>query len=126
MKNNKFSKWIPALIVMAVIFLFSSQPSENLPDFGMVDRIVKKGGHMFEYGVLALSYWYAFGWSKQRRWLAWLLAILYAASDEYHQTFVSGRHPSVWDVLIFDNFGALISLWIRSRFIKRKSPDADR
>jgi VanZ family protein len=123
MKNNKLSKWIPAFVVMVVIFLFSSQPSGKLPDFGLVDRIIKKGGHMFEYGILALSYWYAFGWARPRRWLAWLLAVLYAASDEYHQTFVLGRHPSIWDVLIFDNFGALISLWITSRVIKRKLSD---
>ena len=110
---------------MSVIFLFSSQPSEKLPDFSWADRIVKKGGHMLGYGLLAMSYWNAFSWDRRKRPLAWLLAVLYAATDEFHQSFVSGRHPSVWDVLIFDNLGALISLWFAGLFIKQKRPDKD-
>jgi len=122
MKNNKFLKWAPALVIMGVIFLFSSQPSQNLPDFGLVDRIVKKGGHMLGYGLLALSYWNGFGWGRKKLPLAWLLAVLYAATDEFHQSFVSGRHPSVWDVLIFDNLGALISLWLAGLYLQKR-PD---
>ncbi len=59
-------------------------------------------------------------------WLALLLALIYAASDEFHQSFVPGRHPSWVDVLGFDGGGALIALglayfWrgISSRFKKR-------
>ncbi len=78
---------------------------------------------MLGYGLLALSYLYALGMDPKRRWLAWLLAVLYAVTDEFHQSFVLGRHPSVWDIVIFDNFGALISLWITSMFIKNKRPD---
>jgi VanZ family protein len=37
-------------------------------------------------------------------------------SDEWHQSLVPGRHPSLWDVLIFDNLGALISLWLTDRY----------
>ena len=123
MKENKLLKWMPALVVMVVIFLFSSQPSKNLPDFGLVDRLVKKGGHMLGYGLLALSYWNGFGLERKKRPLAWLLAILYATTDEFHQSFVSGRHPSMWDVLIFDNLGALLSLWFAGLFIKQKRSD---
>ena len=108
---------------MSVIFLFSSQPSEKLPDLGWADRLFKKGGHMFGYGLLALSYWNGFGWDRRKRPLAWLLAVLYATTDEFHQSFVSGRHPSMWDVLIFDNLGALLSLWLAGLFIKQKRPD---
>jgi len=123
MNKSNFLKWIPALVVMGIIFLFSSQPSRNLPDFGVADRLVKKGGHMLGYGLLALSYWNGFGWERKKRPLAWLLAVLYAMTDEFHQSFVSGRYPSVWDVLIFDNLGTLISLWFAGIFIKQKRPD---
>ena len=78
---------------------------------------------MTGYAFLALSYWYAFDFKKENRWIAWLLAILYAATDEFHQSFTVGRHPSAWDVLIFDNLGALISLWLATLYIKRKQPD---
>ena len=124
MKNKRVIRWLPAIAIMVIIFIFSAQPSDNLPDFGWADRIVKKGGHMFGYGLLAVSYWYAFTWAGRKRWLAWLLVCLYACTDEFHQSFVSGRHPSIWDVLIFDNLGAIISLWLADRNLKQKRPDA--
>jgi VanZ family protein len=55
--------------------------------------------------------------------LCWLLAVFYAVTDELHQSFVPGRHPSLWDVILFDNFGALISLWLTTKFEKQKRPD---
>jgi VanZ family protein len=116
-------RWLPSLLVMFVIFLFSSQPSANLPDFGWADRIAKKGGHMLGYGFLALTYWYGFGWERKRLPLAWVFALFYAVTDEYHQSFVSGRHPSIWDVLIFDNLGAFLGLWLAGFFMRQKRPD---
>ena len=77
---------------------------------------MKKSGHVIGYAALAASYWRGLGMKKEKRWLAWLLAILYAVTDEYHQSFTPGRHPSVWDVLIFDNLGALIALWLANRY----------
>jgi len=123
LRTSRFAKWLPALAVMILIFLFSARPDSDLPNFDWADRIVKKGAHMLGYALLALSYWYAFYLKKEKRWIAWLLAMLYAASDEFHQSFTAGRHPSIWDALIFDNLGALISLWLTAIFIKRKQPD---
>lgn len=108
---------------MLAIFVLSAQPSHRLPNFSWADAIVKKGGHMLGYGLLALAYWHGFGWVNGKRRLAWLLAVLYAATDEYHQSFVNGRGASFWDVIIFDNLGALIALWLAGRFIKQKRPD---
>lgn len=78
---------------------------------------------MLGYGLLALSYWNAFEWKTRNRWLAWLFAVLYATIDEFHQSFVPGRNASVWDVLVFDNLGALISLWVMGLYLKQKRPD---
>ena len=116
-------RWLPALVVVFVIFWFSSQPSENLPDFNWADTIIKKGGHILGYGLLASSYWYGFDWNDRKRPLAWLFTLLYAMTDEYHQLFVTGRHPSIWDVLLFDNLGSLISLWLTGLVVKQKRPD---
>ncbi len=112
------SRWFPAVLMMFAIFLFSSQPSSDLPNFNWADEILKKGGHVIGYAMLALSYWYAFRMQGNKRWLAWLLAVLYALTDELHQSIVPGRHPSIRDVLIFDNLGAIISLWVTSHRIK--------
>jgi VanZ family protein len=114
MKRNRISNWLPALVIMGCIFWFSSQPSASLPNFNWADAIVKKGGHVTGYGLLAWSYWHALVYRKEKRWLTWVLVILYAMTDEFHQSFVAGRHSSIWDVLIFDNLGALLSLWITS------------
>ena len=41
--------------------------------------------------------------------------VLLAAGDEYHQSFVAGRGPSVKDVGI-DSFGALIGILLTRMF----------
>jgi len=101
-------RWLPALLVMLIIFWFSSQPDGSLPDFNNFEYLVKKSAHMIVYGILSLSYLYAF--SNRNYKLSWLLAVIYAVTDEYHQSFVMGRTSSVTDVLIFDNIGALLAL----------------
>jgi VanZ family protein len=113
---RSFLHWLPAITVMAIIFCLSSIPSKEMPDFGFWDLIVKKGAHMLGYGILAASYWYALGFSKRRWWLALLFAGVYAITDEYHQSFVPGRHPSWVDALVIDGSGALISLYLVIRF----------
>lgn len=124
MKKIKILNWLPALVMMGVIFWFSAQPAEELPVFSWADTIVKKSGHVIGYALLAFSYWYALGLEKNKRWLAWSFVILYALTDEYHQSFVTGRHSSIWDVLIFDNIGALLSVWLTGLYLnKQKRPD---
>lgn len=111
---------------MGLIFWFSSQPEGALPAFGWADKIVKKSSHIIGYALLAFWYWFAFGMDYKRRWLVWLLAMLYAVTDEYHQSFVPGRNATLWDVLVFDNIGVLISLWWANKFIIQKRPGITR
>lgn len=115
-------RWLPALLMMLIIFLVSARSSSELPDFGWADRLIKKSGHVMGYALLALFSWHALEWKKERRFLAWLVAIVYAVTDEFHQWFVPGRHPSIWDVLIFDNLGALASLSLATVYRKRNQP----
>lgn len=109
-------RWFPALLMMLVIFIFSSQPSDKLPSFHDWDYFVKKASHGLEYGLLALAYLYGLRYEKKLYWLAWLLAITYSATDEFHQSFVAGRHASIYDVIIFDNLGALFMLVLHFNF----------
>lgn len=121
----KIPRWLPATTLMAAIFIFSSTPSADLPNYGFWDTLVKKGGHMTGYALLALAYWYWLGFAPNTGWLAWLWAVFYAASDEFHQFFTPGRHSSVEDVLIYDNLGALLGVvvtgWIRKQKLKSKA-----
>jgi VanZ family protein len=81
--------------------------------------MVKKGGHMVGYGLLSLVYWRGLGLRSGRQPVAWLLAIAYALTDEFHQTFVPGRHAALIDVALFDNLGAALSLLAYSKIRER-------
>lgn len=106
-------------MLMGMIFVFSSIPSDRLPGFeGPLDVIVKKGGHMLGYGLLALAYLRGTGASRPRVWfLAWALAVLYALTDEFHQSFTAGRGATLRDVGI-DAVGAALALGLRGLFAK--------
>jgi len=103
-------RWSLAVLMMAAIFIFSSRPSSGLPDFGTWDYFVKKGAHMLGYGLLALAYWRGWNLEHSKKRFAWGLAVCYAITDELHQSFVPGRHPSLVDILLFDNLGAILGL----------------
>jgi VanZ family protein len=102
-------KWGPALLMMVIIFFFSSLPSKSVPDFGKFEFSVKKGGHVLGYVLLGRACLYGFMPRKKAPWLALGLCILYAAMDEFHQSFVPGRGPRVLDVGI-DTLGVLLGL----------------
>lgn len=110
--------------MMLAIFLFSARPSSDVI-FSLFNHVIYKGGHVIGYALLAMSYWRAFGFKDNKRWLAWLLAVLYAVTDEYHQSFVPGRRPSAFDVLVYDNIGALTSLWLTGIIMKQKQPASE-
>lgn len=98
--------------MMVVIYILSSTPSSDLPDYGFWDLVVKKGGHFIGYGMLATAYWFGFPRGKMRFWLAWCCAVLFALTDEFHQSFVPGRHAAWIDVLLFDATGAATALFV--------------
>lgn len=108
-------RWLPALILMIVIFAFSSRTSNELPNFGGWDYFVKKSAHGIGYGLLALSYLHAL--PNRNYKLAWFLAVLYSLTDEFHQSFVPGRRASLIDVFVFDNLGAIVALFLHYRFL---------
>lgn len=113
-------RYLPALILMAVIFGLSSIPSEEMPSFGFWDRLIKKGGHALGYGLLALAWWHALAWRKDRWPIALIATLIYAMSDEWHQSFVPGRHPSLIDAWIIDGGGAWLALWLAYQWLSRK------
>ncbi|MBP1610430.1 MAG: VanZ family protein [Acidobacteria bacterium] len=104
-------RWGPAIAVMAIIFAASATPGPDLPTLGAWDVFARKGGHLCGYALLAASLLHALTYgmeiSRAHFIAAVCLAVLYAVSDEWHQTFTPGRSPSVYDVGI-DTAGALI------------------
>lgn len=111
-------RWGPAVIVMAGIFYASSTPSTRLPEFGIWDLLVKKGGHFLGYALLGFALWRGVGVDHpQKRWWALAAAFLYACSDEFHQWFVPGRNAWWLDVVI-DTTGAFAAIFLLGRWNK--------
>lgn len=138
MKKQQFLAWGTVAAWMALIFFFSAQPGKESgalsgeltqlllqvvqsifsgfqidPQWG--HTLLRKSAHFFVYlvlGGLSANALRTSGISGWRRYgCALLFSGLYAASDEFHQSLVPGRGPSVWDVGI-DSAGAAVGIWL--------------
>ena len=114
--------WFPPLAWMALIFVLSAQPDLPHAKGRWLDLLLKKAGHAAVYGVLAWLYRRALRrhvlTGTVLRAVSFGLAVAYAASDEYHQTFVPGRNGNLVDVAV-DGVGAcgamLLARWREGR-----------
>ena len=111
---------IPAILVMAVIFVLSSRTSDQmntlLPFFQKIIPNMKDfdWGHFIAYFVLALAIDYGLGRKADSFYMKLLiigLCGIYGLTDEYHQSFVGGRTPDFKDIRN-DCIGAAIALLI--------------
>jgi VanZ family protein len=108
-------RWVAVMLWMGAIFALSAIPSLSSPFEPLYDVILRKFAHMAEYAILtALVFWALRPCLTSRAHgllMAALIALLYACSDEWHQTFVPGREGSLRDVGI-DTLGVIgVSLW---------------
>lgn len=134
--------FLPALLMMYVIYSFSAQTGETSGNLsyevshkiveigneilnkGMdeqqideyaceIEYPVRKLAHMTEYFLLAVAVsfpFYVYGLRGFALMLtAGLICVAFAAGDEYHQSFVARRGPSVKDVGI-DSIGAFLGI----------------
>jgi VanZ family protein len=104
---RKLDPWWPPLALMAVIFFFSAQPNLN-SGLGWIDHVGRKVIHASEYALLCFLWWRALRTRIDRKraaWFAFAIAAAYAVTDEFHQSFVAGRHSTWVDVMI-DSMGA--------------------
>jgi VanZ family protein len=139
---SRFLKyWLPLLIWLGVIFVGSTglMSAEHTSRFlvpillwfkpGMAPETIRsiffamrKCAHLSEYAILALLFWRALRSGSAIRGKMSILfgavllgCALFAASDEFHQSFVKSRTPSVRDVVL-DIAGALLGLLISISF----------
>ena len=136
--------WLPLLIWLGVIFVGSTsvmsadhtsryigpfllwlKPGMSPNAIWTILVVARKCAHVTEYAVLALLLWRALrsvptlGRKTFTAFGAVLLCCaLFAASDEFHQTFVKSRTPSIRDVFL-DVGGALLGLLIGATFARR-------
>jgi VanZ family protein len=93
----------------AVIFAFSAVPSLGT-GLGTWDLVLRKLAHITEYAILGALLVRATG----RPPLAIALAVVYAITDEVHQTFVPGRAGRPLDVAI-DTVGICLGALVWQR-----------
>lgn len=127
-KLSKFiSYYSPPILWALVIFIFSSQ--EFLPsfDFSALDFLFKKSAHMFVYAVLYFLVYRSVSKSlpaqagkyhgkKQLLYIPILICLLYATSDEFHQSFVPGRYATIRDIG-FDMLGVFTAFLVKYKYI---------
>ncbi len=119
-------RYIPMLSVMGIIFFLSHQPGDslNLPDIPDLDKLL----HLAAYGVLALTVLFAVPAETYRQnprrlsLLVVVFCLFYGVSDEFHQSFVPNRCPSLLD-LAADTAGAVaaVLLWYSIKIRKQRN-----
>ncbi len=130
---NKFTRWLPLLFWMAAIFYVSGRPHSEVSSFESWDLPAEKGAHFLAYSFFALLAWWGamgrkrpFQHNSTRAYLsAFIITLLYAISDEIHQSFVPTRHGKLLDVLI-DTLGAVTMLLVLRWWIGKQAKKKER
>jgi VanZ family protein len=131
--------WLPLLVWLGVIFIGSTdlmsaqqtsrflvpfllwlKPNISAQTIMQIHFFVRKAGHVTEYAILAILLWRAvlYGTNVAAKMpilygSVWLVCAIFAASDEFHQSFVPTRTAAWGDVMI-DSGGAIFGLLIWS------------
>jgi len=140
--QRRFSRYAPLVIWAVLIFIGSSDllaashtstflvrplqwlfPQASDATLETLHFVIRKAGHFTEYAILALLAARAFlaspGELLRRRWFwaSLVLVVVYALSDEYHQSFVPSRTASIYDSMIdtVGGFCALTVIWLRRK-----------
>jgi VanZ family protein len=145
--------WWPAIVWSGVIFAMSTDPFSSdhtkwffepilrwlIPglaqsQYDYMHHIIRKCAHFTEYFVYFMLLYRAVrgrhsGWRWSWGTVALLIAAVYSAGDEFHQTFVASRGPSVYDSLL-DTIGASVALlalwfWFRRRVAASQRPPSE-
>ena len=115
---------------MSLIFYFSNQNAElstqtsayflQFMPFSMY--FIRKLAHFTIYALLGFNTFYMYKnyGIKHYALCALITCVLYACSDEWHQSFISGRSPQIKDVCI-DTCGALSLILMNILIIKLRT-----
>ena len=115
MARATLSRWAPVVLWAGAIFAFSAIPQLST-GLGTWDLVLRKAAHLAEYAILGALLVRALESAP----LALLAGSAYAATDEVHQIFVSGRQGSPLDWLI-DTIGVAAGVLVLARLVASNS-----
>jgi VanZ family protein len=123
-RNRALLRAIAPLLMMGAIFYFSAQTSSG--EHSWWELIFRKLGHVSGYALLTALWWWALrGVAARPLLIAVCIALAYACTDEFHQSFVHGRTGTPVDVGI-DAIGMAIAasviVWWRGRAKREARP----
>lgn len=112
---GKIALRILPVLYMVAIFVMSSMPSDAVVELPRWDGIIKESLHLVEFGILYVLLVLAMltfkGLTGKINLILILIACLYGASDEIHQSFVPYRSATIID-LVKDVIGVLVASWV--------------
>jgi VanZ family protein len=145
--TTQLSHWFPAIFVAILISVFSTQYFAAERTGGVILPVlhwlfpwathrmlhlfhsgIRKAAHVTEFGIFSITVFRGIragrsGWKFNWAFATLVIAGLYAALDEWHQSFVLLRHATPRDVAI-DAFGALLAQCFVWGYATRRGPFA--
>jgi VanZ family protein len=140
---QKFKYWLPVIMMMACIYWMSTDtlssrstmhiiepilrffaPSISRKEIIMIHGMIRKAAHVIVYLILGMLLFRAFrAGSHERRLWRWALSslavvVLYAITDEFHQSLTSTRTAAPADVGI-DVLGGIFAQFLSIIWYRR-------
>lgn len=115
-------RWLPPVLWAAFMLILTSLPGDAVPDVGDVPAGTDKLVHVILYAVLGWLTARAISHPRYpvRSFAILVLALaLFAALDEWHQSFIPGREPHVVD-WVADMTGVFIGAGLGARRWRRE------
>lgn len=120
-KSGTISRQITEFVTKDIKSIQSLEKNEKEIVLKKIEHVIRKLAHFSLYtvvGILVMSLMETYKIKNLGKIsISLLVGVLYAISDEVHQSFVPGRGPSAQDVLI-DTLGIVFGLLIVTGFIK--------
>ena len=147
-RHHVLKAWIAAILIVIAIESSALLSSHNTSRilypllhflFGMNHArfehwhvYIRKGGHVFGYGLLSILLFRAWrdtfpfpgsNWSMQWARISFFMSALVACLDEWHQTYLPSRTGNLHDVLL-DSTAALIAQLVLFLILRRRVPES--
>ena len=112
--------FLPPILWAGLIFILSNQSNLPGPNVYLFDFLFKKMAHIFVYFVLYFLFYRAIAKTSNsqrlRLILPILICIIYAMSDEIHQSLIPNRYPTLRDVF-YDSFGVMLAFLKKHNYL---------